>query len=75
MERQMTIEEIEKQFDAEWVLVEDPQTNENLEVMGGTVVLHCKDRDEFDREALKFRARRWAVLHTGEPPKDMEFAL
>ena len=38
MEQEMTIEEIESQFDSEWVLVGDPETNEHLEVLRGKVL-------------------------------------
>jgi hypothetical protein len=34
-----SIKEIESQFDSEWVLVEDPQTNETLEILGGKMAL------------------------------------
>jgi hypothetical protein len=47
----MTLAEIESQFESEWVLVEDPQTNEALEVQSGTVRHHSKDRDEVHRRA------------------------
>ena len=33
----MTFAEIESQFESEWVLVENPQTNETLEVLSGRV--------------------------------------
>lgn len=42
---EMTIEEIETQFDGEWVLVGDPETNESLEVMRGKVLCHSANRD------------------------------
>jgi hypothetical protein len=71
----MTIAEIEAQFESEWVLVEDPQTNEALEVQSGKVLYHSKDRDEFDRKVLEFRPKRFAVLYTGKPPEGMEIIL
>ena len=75
MEKTLTIAQIESQFDSEWVLVEDPQTNESLEVQSGKVLYHSKDRDEFDRRILAFHPKRSAVLFTGEPSKELEFAL
>ena len=75
MEKTLTIAEIESQFDSEWVLVEDPLTNESLEVQGGKVLYHSKDRDEFDRIMLEFHPKRSAVLFTGEASKDLEFVL
>ena len=75
MDKTLTIKEIESQFDSEWVLLEDPQTNEDLEVQSGKVLYHSKDRDEFDRKALEFHPRRFAVLFTGQPSDEMEFVL
>ena len=75
MEKALTIAEIESEFDSEWVLLEDPQTNEALEVQGGKVLYHSKNRDEFDRKVFEFRPKRFAVLFTGRPQEDMEFAL
>jgi len=45
MERVMTIGEIESEFDSEWVLVDEPETNEQLEVLKGKVIHHSKNRD------------------------------
>lgn len=75
MDDVLTIEEIESQFPSEWVLVEDPQTNEALEVQSGKVLYHSKDRYEFDRKVLEFRPKRFAVLYTGKPPEGMEYVL
>jgi hypothetical protein len=75
MEKEMTIEEIESQFDSEWVLVEDPQTNEALEVLSGKVIHHSKDRDEVYRKAVALRPKRSAILYTGEIPGDTAVVL
>ena len=68
MEREMTMAEIETQFDAEWVLVENPQTDKDLEVLKGKVLHHSKDRDEVYRKAVSLRPKRSAILYTGEIP-------
>lgn len=77
MEQVLKIEEIEKQFDSEWVLLGNPQTDECLQVLSGEVLYHSKDRAEFDREMLKIRPRpaRIAVLYIGEPAAGMEYVL
>ncbi len=75
MNEVLTVAEIKSKYDSEWVLIEDPQTNEALEVQSGKVLYHSKDRDEFDRSVLEFHPKRFAVLYTGKPPKGMEFAL
>jgi hypothetical protein len=74
-DRVITIAEIESQFESEWVLVEDPQTNEALEVLSGRVRCHSKDRDEVYRKAVELRPKRFAMLYTGTIPKDTAVAL
>lgn len=71
----LTVAEMESRFLAEWLLVEDPQLNEALEVHGGVVRYHSKDRDEVYRKAVELRPRQFAVLYTGEIPKDAAVVL
>ena len=71
----MTVEDIRAQFDGEWVLIEDPQTNEALEVVRGKVLHHGKDRDEVYREAVARRPKRSAILYTGLMPEDTAIVL
>jgi hypothetical protein len=75
MSEVLTIAEIEAQFVAEWVLVEDPQTNKALEVQCGKVLYHSQDRDEVYREAVRLRPKRFAMLYTGTLPKDTAVVL
>jgi len=67
--------EIEAKFDSEWVLIEDPQTDEALEVRSGTVRCHGKDRDEVYRRAIEIRAKRFAIVYTGKMPEDAAIIL
>ena len=71
----LTLAEIESRFKSEWVLVEDPQTNESLEVLSGKVRFHSKDRDEVYRRAVELRPKRFAMLYTGTIPKDTAVVL
>ena len=71
----MTVEEMRTQFESEWVLVENPQTNDALEVLKGKILHHSKDRDEVYRKAVALRPKRSAIVYTGEIPEDMEVAL
>lgn len=75
MDDVMTVEEIESQFESEWVLVEDPEVNESLEVQSGIVRYHSKDRDEVYRKAVALRPKRFAMLYTGTLPDDMAIVL
>ena len=71
----LTVAEIEERFGSEWILIEDPQTNEALEVEAGKVRWHSKDRDEVIRKAVELRPKRFAVLYTGTIPENTEVAL
>ena len=75
MDEVLTSAEIEAQFDAEWVLVEDPETDEALTVRRGRVRWHSKDRDEVYRKAVELRAARFAILYTGKMPEDSAVVL
>ena len=75
MDKEMTIDEIESQFDSEWVLIEDPRTDEQLKVLGGRVLYHSKDRDEVYRKAVSLRPRRSAVVYTGQIPEETAVVL
>ena len=75
MEDVLTVAEIKRKFQSEWVLVEDPQTNDKLEVQGGRVRFHSTDRDEVYRQAASLRPKRFAVLYTGEIPEDVAIVL
>jgi hypothetical protein len=71
----LTIAEIKARYESEWVLIEEPQTDEFLEVKSGKVCFHSKDRDEVYREAVKLRPKRFAMLYTGTIPKDTAIVL
>ena len=71
----MTVEEMREQFDAEWILIEDPQTNDSLEVLGGKVLHHGNDRDEIYRQAVARRPKRSAILYTGQIPENTAIVL
>lgn len=75
MNEVMTIEEINTQFDSEWVLLEDPETAPSLEVKAGRVLWHSKDRDEVYRKARELHPKDSAFLYTGKLPPDTAIVL
>lgn len=75
MDDVMNIAEIESTFESEWILVEDPETNKDLEVQRGKVRYHSKDRDEVYRKAVELRPKRFAMLYTGMIPEDTAVVL
>ena len=75
MDQVMSLPEIEVQSQSESVLIEDPQTTDTLQVMGGRVLWHSKDRDEIYRKARELQPLHHAILYTGKMPKDMAIIL
>jgi len=67
----MTVSEIEEKFDNEWILVEDPEFNQNNEVVRGKVLWHSKNRDEMYAKAMELRPKRSASLYTGPVPDEI----
>lgn len=75
MNKEMTIAEIESQFESEWVLIENPKTDEGLNVLAGRVLHHSKDRDEVYRKAVSLRPKRSALVYTGQIPEETAVVL
>lgn len=71
----MTMDEMTRRFNSEWVLVENPVTDEDLNVTSGTVLWHSPNRDEVYSKALEFRPKHSAVLYLGEIPEDLAIVL
>jgi hypothetical protein len=71
----LTMAEIERTYDGEWVLIGDPETDDSMRVIRGTVLYHNRDRDTFDRESLKFHPKRFAVVSLRAAPEGMEYVL
>ena len=71
----LSFTEIKTQFEAEWVLLEDPDTTAALEVTGGTVLFHSKDRDKVYRHARNLRPKHSAIIYTGSLPEDAVVVL
>lgn len=75
MDQVMTIQDIEAQFDGEWILVADPETDESLHVLKGKVICHSKDRDEVYRRLVALRLPDYAMLYTGKMPENTAVVL
>jgi hypothetical protein len=71
----LSIAEIQSQFDGEWVLITDPVVSSTLEVEGGNVLWHSKDRDEVYRHARQAAPKHSAIIYTGQLPDDAAVVL
>ena len=68
MEETATIEEIEKQYKDEWVMIEVLEENEFEEPTKGRLIAHSKSRDEI-YDLLKNKVGDISVFFTGDIPK------
>ena len=66
----MLLAEIERRLESEWVLLEDPKPAPSLEIIGGRILWHSKDRDEVYRKARELRLK-----HTGTIPEETVVVL
>ena len=71
----LTVAEIESRFAPEWVLIGDPQTDEEQRLVAGIVLYHSPDRDEVYRKAGEMQLDRIAVRYFGTWPDDMALVL
>jgi hypothetical protein len=71
----LTIDEIKARFAPDWVLIGEPQTDENQRLLAGKVLFHSRDREEVYRKAIELRPGRFAFRYLGELPEDMAFVL
>jgi len=71
----MTMAEIRAKFESEWVLLDAPEADEDLELKAGKVLWHSKDRDEVYRKAREMRPQHSAILYTGKLPDEMAVVL
>jgi hypothetical protein len=63
MNEVMTAEEINARFESEWVLIANPETEENLMLKGGRVLWHGKDRAEMYRKIAELPKPLNLTLH------------
>ncbi|MFT5467612.1 MAG: hypothetical protein ACI8UO_002718 [Verrucomicrobiales bacterium] len=75
-DQQMSMGEIESQFDSEWVLIDEPELDEFNNVLSGRVRFHGEKRaDAWAAFSAIGSPHIKAVLYIGAPPKDMQFML
>ncbi len=71
----LSIAEIEKRYAPDWVLINNPQTDENLKLLAGEVISSSKDRDELYQRATDLKLGHIAVRYLGRWPEDDEMVF
>ncbi len=75
MDEVLTIKQIKERYAPEWVLIAEPEINDQLDVLRGKVVFHGPDGDEIYRKAKELKLDRIAVCFLGDFPERMVLGL
>lgn len=71
----VSLEEIKKEIDSEWVLLADPEIEESLKIKSGKILWHSKNRDEVYRKAREIKPKHSAIIYTGKLPQNSVIVL
>lgn len=73
----MTIDELKKQYDQEWLLIEVEKFDEDWEPLEGKVIVHSPVEDNIYKEMLKLKGKNinLAIRYAGEYPDDIAVLL
>jgi hypothetical protein len=80
LNRELTIEEIEKKYVDEWVAIKETAWDEQGDPIKGLVIAHTPDRDSLSHKIRQFRQQNPKAIiytfYTGEPiPEGVMFVL
>lgn len=75
MSEYLTMEEIKKRYPDEWVLLEDPETDEFSAVVAGTLLEHGKDQESVAKRVKDKCFSSSAFLFTGDPDPNVVYLL
>ena len=64
-------DEIKARFAPHWVLISEPQTDEQQRVRASKVLFHSPEREEVYWKAIELRPGHFAFRYLGELPEDM----
>jgi hypothetical protein len=71
----LTIQEIEARYAPHWVLIGEPETDDQQHLLGGRVLYCSPDREEIYRKATEMQLDRIAVRFLGTWPDDLALVL
>jgi hypothetical protein len=71
----LTIEEIRDRYPSEWVLIGEPEVDDQTRLRAGRVLFHSAIRDEVYRKAVELRLPHFAVRYLGKLPENMALIL
>ena len=75
MAEYLTLEEIEARYAPDWVLIDEPKTDDLQQLLGGIVVECGPDRDDLYRKASELGLHHVAVRKLGPWLEEMVLLL
>ena len=63
----LTWEEIERRFDGEWVVLDEPEVTDQLDIVRGRLVYHGDDKEEAEDTVHERGLRDYAIMFLGDP--------
>lgn len=61
----LSLEEIREQYPNQWVLVVNPELDDNLEIIRGEVIANCPTKEELFKQLHLSKDRSSAIEYTG----------
>lgn len=71
----LTLEEMYEKYPNSWLLIADPELDEELNVIRGEVVLASEERDDIYNNLHLINGKSFAIEDTGEWPEDLHLML
>ena len=75
MNEMLTLKEIERRYAPNWVLIAEPEIDDQLEVIRGKVVFHSPVRGEVWDKARELKLDGAAVRYLGDYPEHMVLGI
>lgn len=75
MQEILTITEIKQLYASEWVLIEELETDEKMQLKAGKVTFHSSNKSDVYSKAKELKPKYFAVMYMGNLPEDMLFLL
>ncbi len=75
MSKTMTFEEIEQNYNGQWVLIAYTETDENLQVVKGKVIAHSVNKQDIYQALETAEEQALAIEYLGRVPEDVAYIL
>ncbi len=75
MSEMMTLAEIKRNYDGEWVLIAYTKTDEDLQIIEGKVIAHSANKEDIYQVLESTPEQALAIEYMGEVPEDLAFIL